>query len=87
MSSANDEIERQLNHLASMPGLGHTTMRKRELADALTRTGGQLILFGRLYDITSQHLGAGVYRVSTKLAADEGGERARKALEGRSDGE
>ncbi len=59
---------RQLDHLASMPGLAHTTMERPELRKLLLDTGGELMLNGRIYAITSEHLGAGVYRVSTKLA-------------------
>ena len=54
------------NFLASMPGLGHTTMTKAELKKLLLDTGGQIMAQGSLWEITSKHLGAGVYRVSTK---------------------
>ncbi len=54
--------------LWSMPGLGHLTMRRKQLQAFLEATGGDILARGRRYDVTTKHLGAGVYRVSTKLA-------------------
>ena len=61
------EAQQALNWLAGMPGLGHTTVTAKVLKKMLLDTGGQLLLAGRLYDITSKHQGAGVYRVCTRL--------------------
>ena len=47
-----------------MPGLAHTTMDRKDLRELLLATGGQALSCGRLYDIKSKHLGAGVYRVT-----------------------
>lgn len=55
-----------LNHLASMPGLAHASITRSQLKRILLDTGGQMLLVGRLYEIVSRHLGAGIYRVSTK---------------------
>ena len=55
-----------LNFLATMPGLGHTTVTKDELRELLTQTGGQMMAQGSLWEIVSKHLGAEVYRVTTK---------------------
>ena len=55
-----------LNHLASMPGLAHTTVERKELKQILLDTDGQLMACGRLWDIESRHLGAGVYRIKLK---------------------
>jgi len=61
------ESEDVLKHLASMPGLGHSSVTKAQLWEIMLSTGGELLLAGRIYDITSKHLGAGVYRVCTKV--------------------
>ena len=55
-----------LNFLASMPGLGHDVVDRDELRDLLRRTGGQIMARGSLWEITSKHIGGGMYRVSTK---------------------
>lgn len=55
-----------LKHLASMPGLGHASVTREQLREIMLSTGGEMILLARLYEITSKHLGGGVYRVSTK---------------------
>jgi hypothetical protein len=56
----------RLAHLASMPGLGHATVSKGDLQQILLDTGGEIMASGELWEITSKHLGVGVYRVSTK---------------------
>lgn len=60
------EQHRQLNFLAAMPS-GHTTMTREDLRTILLETGGNMLVCGRLYDISSKDLGAGVYRVSLTL--------------------
>lgn len=57
------EATRQLQFLAQVPG-GNTTMERAELREVLLQTGGNMLACGRLYDIVSKPLGAGVYRVS-----------------------
>jgi len=59
------ERTRLLNFLASMPGLGHDVVDRGELRDLLRSTGGQIMSHGTLWEITSKHLGGGMYRVST----------------------
>ena len=53
-------------HLWSMPGLSNMTMRTKQLRAFLEATGGTAMARGRLWDIESKHLGAGVYRVRLK---------------------
>lgn len=59
-------IQNHLNHLCSMPG-AHTTVNRAELRELLTTTGGQVLARGKLHDIKSRHLGAGIYQVRLKL--------------------
>lgn len=59
------EARRQLNFLASLPS-GNTTVAKDDLRDILMETGGNMLARGRLYDIHSKHLGAGIYRLTLK---------------------
>lgn len=59
------EAKRQLNFLASLPS-GNTTVMKDDLRDIMMETGGNMLACGRLYDIKSKHLGAGVYRITLK---------------------
>ncbi len=57
-----------LNHLASMPDFGSTTVEKADLKAIMLQTGGTMMARGLLYDIVSKHLGAGVYKLSLKLS-------------------
>ena len=52
-----------LNHLASMPGVSHTTMTRKQLQALLLDTDGQVMAAGGLWEVASKHLGAGIYRV------------------------
>jgi hypothetical protein len=52
--------------LWTMPGVGHTTMERKQLRAFLLATGGSILAQGRLWDIKSTHLGAGIYKVTTK---------------------
>lgn len=61
------EVQRQLRFLAGLPS-GNTTMKKKELAEILMETGGNMLACGRLYNFKIEHIGAGVYRVSLILA-------------------
>jgi len=54
------------NHFYSMPGHAHTTMDRKDLKELLLATGGQTLACGKLYDIKTKHLGAGVYKVYLK---------------------
>jgi hypothetical protein len=69
----NARKERVLNFLASNPD-GSDVMVAADLREVLLFTGGTMMARGRLYDIVSKPLGAGVYRVSL---------RSRAALESR----
>lgn len=60
------EVQRVLSFLASMPGLGHTTVRTKIARKVLLKTDGQLMSAGRLWEITSKRVGPGVYRLCTK---------------------
>lgn len=71
------EVPLKAAELIRMPGSTHITMRRKQLAAFLEATGGQIMANGSLWDVTSKHLGAGVYRVSTKLW--DGSERARRS--------
>ncbi len=61
-----DDVNRLMNFLASMPGLAHSVVDRRTARDLLSRTDGQLMANGDLWEITSKHIGAGMYRVSTR---------------------
>jgi hypothetical protein len=65
-----DEARSLTDHMSSMPGLGHGTCTKSVLRKILLDTGGGMMLAGYFYDITSKHLGAGVYRVTTVRQSD-----------------
>jgi hypothetical protein len=60
------EAERVLTFLAGMPLHGHSTLTRKQLRYALTRTGGTMIACGDSWDVVSKHLGAGIYRVSLR---------------------
>jgi hypothetical protein len=61
---------RIVNFLTSMPGLAHSTVKRKQLQSILLSTGGQIMCNGRLYEITQKHLGGGVYRISTSRWQD-----------------
>ncbi len=50
----------------TMPKLASMTIARKELKELLLNTGSNIIACGRLYDIVTKHLGAGVYKVSLK---------------------
>ena len=61
----NHEANHAINFLASMPS-GYTTVTKNILRELLLETNGTILAHGRLYSITSKHLGAGVYEIRLK---------------------
>lgn len=63
--SESDPIEPILRHLASMPGEAHTTVSRATVRKIMLRTGGDMILRGRLYEIRAKPVGAGIYRLTT----------------------
>ena len=50
----------------TMPELAHTTMDKKDLKELLLTVGSNIIACGKLYDIKTKHLGAGIYKVTLK---------------------
>ena len=48
----------------TMPNVANQTMTRKELKETLLDTGGKILACGRLRNIKSEHLGAGVYRVT-----------------------
>lgn len=59
------EATNAANFLASLP-TGNTVLKKNDLRSLMLNTGGNLLARGRLYDIVSRSLGAGVYRVNLR---------------------
>ena len=51
----------------SMPKAANTTMDRKDLKELLLSTDGWILSCGRMYNIKSKSLGAGVYRVTLKL--------------------
>jgi len=58
------------------PGLASITVTRKDLQELLLATDGWAIIRGRMMEIKSKHLGAGVYRVTVedKREALRGGE-------------
>lgn len=58
------------NHLPdnfyTFPNLAVTTMSKKDLQETLLATEGTVLALGRLYNIKSKSLGAGIYKISLK---------------------
>lgn len=50
-------------HLCGVPG-GSTTLKEADAQSLLLESGGMLLACGRLYDVKSEPLGAGVYRMT-----------------------
>jgi len=53
-------------HFYTMPEIAHTTMDNKDLKELLLTTGSNIIACGRLYDIKTKPLGAGVYKIWLK---------------------
>jgi len=48
------------------PGVASITVTKKDLQELLLVTNGWAIIRGRMMEIKSKHLGAGVYRVTVE---------------------
>lgn len=59
-----NEINSILNHLSGHPEHGNATATKAEVREIMLQTGGVMTSGGRLYDIKSAGIGAGVYRLT-----------------------
>jgi hypothetical protein len=54
------------NNFYTMPGTANMTVDRKDLKELLLATGGSVLARGSLWDIKTQHLGAGVYKVTLK---------------------
>jgi len=54
------------NNFYALPDIAKTTMDRKDLKELLLETEGWVIACGRMYDIESKDIGAGVYRVRLK---------------------
>ena len=52
----------------TMPKLASMTIDSKDLKELLLNTGSDIIACGSLYNIVTKHLGAGVYKITLKLA-------------------
>ena len=62
----NKESRQAAQFLGGMP-CGNTVLETADLREFLLTTGGSMMANGRLYNIKSEHLGAGVHRVTLEL--------------------
>lgn len=62
------EARRIVNFLASAGPLANSTADKKDAHDILMETGGSIFGCGTLYNIKSEAIGPGVYRLSLKAA-------------------
>ena len=57
-----------MNHLSDnfykMPEHYSSTLTRKQLQETLLATDGRVMACGRLWDIKSKHLGAGIYLIS-----------------------
>ncbi len=56
----------ELNALYVFPGLRKIAVDANVLKEIMLYTGGDLLVNGQLYDITSKSLGAGIYQLKLK---------------------
>jgi len=47
------------------------TMNRKDLKELMFETNGETIIRGRIHDIKSKHLGAGIYRVYVKKRIED----------------
>ena len=52
----------------TMPTQARAMLDSKELRDVLRQTGGSIIACGRLYNIVTKNMGAGMYKVTLELA-------------------
>ena len=55
----------------AFPRIANTTMSRSDLKELLLSTDGWILTNGRMWDIKSKPMGAGVHRVSLKLKESE----------------
>lgn len=61
-----DPQNRVLDSLAANPQHAAPSVTKKDLKAILLDTDGWMMLRGRMWDLHSKHLGAGIYRLSLK---------------------
>lgn len=60
------DASRAARHLAAIP-YGSATLKEADAQSMLLESGGMLLACGRLYDVKSEPLGAGVFRMTLAL--------------------
>lgn len=60
------EARHVTQHLASMPGLAHAVVTRKVAREIIQSCGGQMMLQGYLYEVTTKSAGAGLLRISTR---------------------
>lgn len=55
----------------TMPTMASIVMDKKDLKELLLETSGTIIARGRMWDIKSKHIGAGVYKITLKRMEPE----------------
>jgi hypothetical protein len=55
-------------NLYTMPRYANCTITRKQLRETLLDTNGSIIANGKLWDIKSKHIGAGIYKVWLKEA-------------------
>ena len=54
------------NNFYTMPEWASTTMEESDLKEVMLATGGEILACGQLWNVCTNHLGAGVYKVFLK---------------------
>ena len=66
MSDLSSKANSELNALYAFPGLRKVTVEKKIFQEIMLYTGGEILVAGRSYEITSKNLGAGIFRLQLK---------------------
>ncbi len=66
MNGWTPEASRAARHLAATP-CGSATLKEADAQSMLLECGGMMLACGRLYDVKSEPLGAGVFRMTLAL--------------------
>jgi len=66
MSNLSVKARSELDALYVYPGMRKVTVETKIFKEIMLYTGGDILVDGRLYDITSKNLGAGIYRLQLK---------------------
>lgn len=59
-------MNKLIDNFYQIPNVASQTMNRKDLKETLLWTGGKILTCGRLRELKSKHLGAGIYLITLK---------------------